>query len=263
MTHNDPRRTPRPAGLAGPRVLWIVGAMVIAAIAVHQFTDKPAAQAPPPRKPLAKLNAKDLQEQSAVGGVLAGAKAGKDEIAAIRKGLLPSHVAFTASGEPMAEPRVEKTDHGYRVVGAWSERPYVLPRDEAEAKADALAVARDRLAKELDGMAPAVEELAVRTEKPTPEMQKKWTDNKLEPNREWVVVDVQTSDEAVRAERGKQRFGKIGFWVGVAFLNLLAAYAFLRLDMWTRGYLTTALGVGMIALLVGGVLLVLFAGVRG
>jgi hypothetical protein len=65
---------------------------------------------------------------------------------------------------------------------------------------------------------------------------------------------VQTSEEAIRKERAKARFGQIGFWVGAGFLTLIVGYGFLRLDMWTKGYITTALGVLAVLLLGGGIL---------
>jgi hypothetical protein len=263
MNHTNYRRDrdPRPpAKPTGARVFWIVGAMVLAAIAVSQLADKPSAQAPPPKKPMAKLNPSDMQERATMYGILEAAKVGKDELAARQKGQLPHLANWTDGGEPANEMRVEKTDRGYKVVGAWSENPYVLPQDEDEAKADAVRVATQKLTEELNGLTPAVEVVTVRTEKPTAEMQKKWKDGGVEANRGWVVVDVQTSEEAVRHERMKGRFGKVGFWAGVAFLNLFALYAFLRLDMWTRGYLTTFLGVGIVALVVGTVLFLVRSG---
>ena len=72
--------------------------------------------------------------------------------------------------------------------------------------------------------------------------------------RGWAVVDVQTSEQAIRAERSKVRFHQIGFWVGAGFLILLTGYGFLRLDAWTKGYLTTALGVVAVLLVGGGIL---------
>jgi hypothetical protein len=265
MNHADLRRNrdPRPpAKSTGAKVFWIIGAMVLAAIAVSQFSDKPSVTAPPPRKPMARLNPHDMQERSAIYGILEAAKAGKEELAARQRAQQANQVNWTTVGEPTGEVRVEKTDRGYKVFGARSENAYLL-QDIDQAKAEALGVAKAKLAGELNGLAPEVEEIAVRKETPSEELKQEWKRSGVDPERVWVVVDVQTSEEAVRKERAKVRFGKVGFWVGVAFLNLFALYAFLRLDMWTRGYLTTFLGIGIVALLVGGVLFLVRAGWGG
>lgn len=256
MNRYDRPRDPREPKKKDRHVVWVVVALVVAAVAVVRISDRPSAQPPRAVRPLASLRAKDLQEQAVEQAILGGARAGKEAIVAQRAAALNAQIGLTDAGDTLApEPRLEKTDRGYRVLGAWSEKPYVLPRDEEEAKADALAVARARLAQELRGLTPALEVIGEpRTVEPSAEAKEKLAKQGLESGRRWVVVDVQTSDEAIRAERGKQRFGSIALWVGVAFLTLLTGYGFLRLDMWTKGYLTTSLVV-LAVLVLGGLLL--------
>lgn len=260
MNRNDRRRNDRDRPLGGPsaegratnrRVLWIVLAMVFAGIFVARFSDKAAVQPPPPKKTLASLKPRELQDQAAVYGILEGAKAGKEAVAAAKSGVPVNAVVHTTDVGP-SEPKVEKTTRGYRVLGAWSENPYVYPRDQTEAEEDAVRVATLRLSEELNGLTPVVEVTGTRVEQPSEQVRSVWKANGLDPDRKWVVVDVQTSEDAIRVERSKQRFGQVGFWVGATFLVLLCGYGFLRLDMWTKGYLTLALAAVALLLVVGG-----------
>lgn len=253
-THRD-ACAPKKGG--GKMVFWLFVGLGVAFLVSFRLADRPSAQPPRAVKPLASLSAKNLQEQAVEQAILGGARAGKEALVAERAAALNAQIGLTDTGDTLApEPRLEKTDRGYRVLGAWSERPYVLPRDEEEAKADALAVARGRLAQELGGLTPAMEVIGEpRTVEPSEEAKATLAKQGLESSRKWVVVDVQTSDDAIRAERGKQRFGKIALWVGVAFLTLLTGYGFLRLDMWTKGYLTTSLVVIAVVVLTGGITL--------
>jgi hypothetical protein len=250
------RRESRATGTgAGKRVFWLFLGLGVAFFVLFRVADKPSASAPRPVRKLAELKPISMQEQVTEQGILGGAKVIHESRQAAR---LVNVVVPAANGGGLlpAEPRLEKTERGYRVLGARSENPYVWPRDEAEAKADALRVAKARLAIELNGMTPELEEIAVRREVPSEEVKKLWEDQRLETDRVWVVVDVQTSEDSIRKERAKARFGQIGFWVGAAFLVLLTGYGFLRLDQWTKGYLTTALFV-IAVLVVGGAIVTL------
>lgn len=236
-------------------------AMAIGAASITQFSRKPSAQPPRVAKPLSTLKPRDLQEQVAEQGILGGMRAGKEVLAAAKNSKTAVLIATIQKGEPIQnEPQVERTDHGYRVTGAWSQRLYVLPQDEEAAKEDARHVALARLSEELGGLEPAVEESGFRVVKPSPDQQKLLAANDEDgANRAWVVLDVQTSDEAIRAERSKARFGQIALWVGASFLVLLVGYGFLRLDLLTKGYLTTMLAV-IAALIVGGIIVVTVVG---
>lgn len=261
MNRNDYRRTrdrrAEKSG-AGRRVFWLVVGMAVAAVVVARMSDRPDVAAPRPVRPLASLKPSQMEAQVAEQGVLGGAKVVHVVQVAAKQAAESTRVSWTNSGELVTgELRVEKTHRGYRVSGVTSEKPYVWPRDADEAKADALRVAAERMAEELNGLTPELEVIGdVRQERPSPEVQKLWQESGLEADRVWVVMDVQASEESVRAERTKQRFGQIGFWVGAAFLVLLVGYGFLRLDLWTKGYLTTALGV-IALLLVGGAIVMM------
>ena len=85
------------------------------------------------------------------------------------------------------------------------------------------------------------------------ETKKAWAKEGLDDGRGWVEIDAKVSHDTLRKERAKGRTAEVGFWFGTAFLVLLGGYGFLRLDMWTKGYLTLVLGLVVGAAAVGGV----------
>jgi hypothetical protein len=245
----------RKRGLAA-KVFGIILVVGIAGFAVSRFTAKPDVQPLPPKKPLAGLKAKELQQQASQYGIEGGARAGMDRLAADER-INKQITAGDASAVP--EPTVEYKDSGYVVKGVRSENPYVLPRDRKQAVDDALAVARRALT-EKAGVPPGNWSLAfdpdnekdrvrVREIIPTKEVRDEWVKNGLEADRGWVEIDeVTLTHDSLRQERAKGRTAEAGFWFGTAFLVLLAGYGFLRLDLWTKGYLTLVL-----ALIIGAV----------
>lgn len=262
--HRDERnrRDSRAGGTgAGKKVFWLFLGLGVAFFVSFRFAEKSAPSAPRPVRAMAGMKPSQLQEQATEQGILGGAKVVHEaQVAAARASV--AQVSATLPNAPPHEkavrtaPRLEKTDRGYRVMGAWSEDVYVWPRDEDKAKADALSVAKARLAEELKGLQPEVELIGEpRFERLSKEAQEQLAEVGIDSDRGWVVVDVQTSEDMIRKERAKIRFGQIGLWVGVGFLALLTAYGFLRLDMWTKGYLTTTLVVVAVLILVGGVII--------
>jgi hypothetical protein len=152
----------------------------------------------------------------------------------------------------LSEPEVVPTLNGYVVRGVRSENPYVLPRDRRQAVDDALAVARRTLIEK--GVPPGNWSLTfdpdnekdrqkVRDITPTQEVRDAWEASGLGSDRGWVEIEeVTLTHDSLRQERAKGRTAEAGFWFGTAFLVLLAGYGFLRLDLWTKGYLTLVLG---------------------
>jgi hypothetical protein len=76
-------------------------------------------------------------------------------------------------------------------------------------------------------------------------------------DRVFVRLDIEVSEDQVRQLRAGERVGT-GFQYGaVVFAALLAIYGFLRLDAWTKGYLTSWLAIGAVALVAVALLAVL------
>jgi hypothetical protein len=237
-------------GLAA-KVFGIILVVGIAGFAVSRFASKTADVQPlPPKKPLAGLKAKELQQQASQYGIEGGARAGMDRLAADER-INKQITAGDAAAVP--EPKVVTTNSGYVVRGVRSENPYVLPRDRRQAVDDALAVARQTLI-EKGGVPPGKWSLAfdpdsekdrvkVREITPTKEVKDRWVESGLEADRGWVEIEeVTLTHDSLRQERATGRTAEAGFWFGTVFLVLLAGYGFLRLDLWTKGYLTLVLG---------------------
>ena len=133
---------------------------------------------------------------------------------------------------------------------------------EAEADADALAQARDAIERKLGELDPPVryrpsaaevkaefirkDSRAVRA--PDADRQKLFAKEGLVGNFVFVEYDVEVSAEQVRELRSQERAGAglrvLGMLVAVA----LTGFLFLRADEWTRGYLTSWLALGAVAL---------------
>lgn len=228
------------------KVFWIAVILGMAGFAVSRFAAKSDVQPLPPKKPLAGLKAKELQEQATLYGIEGGARAGMDRLAADKR-------INAGDAAALSEPEVVPTLNGYVVRGVRSENPYVLPRDRRQGVDDALAVARRTLT-EKAGVPPGNWSLAfdpdnekdrqkVRDITPTQEVRDAWEASGLGSDRGWVEIEeVTLTHDSLRQERAKGRTAEAGFWFGTAFLVLLAGYGFLRLDLWTKGYLTLVLG---------------------
>lgn len=257
----DGRRDAAPAagskrGLVA-KVFWIAVVVGVAGVTVSQFAHRPADPQPLPKKqPLAGLKAKDLQQQATEWGIEGGAVAGKKAVASDRR---------INAGDTPSEPEVVQTANGFVVKGVRSENPYVLPQDRKKAIDDALTVARHTLIEkgyvapgnwsftfdpDTDRDRPKVHDVP-----PTDDVRKKWEESRLGTDRGWVEIEeVTLTHDTLRQERAKGRTAEAGFWFGTVFFALLAVYGFLRLDMWTKGYLTLVLGLVVGAVTVAAIL---------
>ena len=82
---------------------------------------------------------------------------------------------------------------------------------------------------------------------PTAEDKAEMKTKGVDTNQRWVTIDVELTEEHVQKLRAGERVNS-GMQVGgIAFAMLLAAYGFLRLDAWTKGYLTMWLAIGAVA----------------
>lgn len=252
---------------AGKRVFWILVVGLIAAAVISTSTgprrkDRAITPAPAPAA-MRSMSARTLQAYASDNAVLGGAAAGQREVAALRQAekavptvpvnvvvepVAPAAPAAPAPGKPTPAIR-------FRVR---SEAPHA---SKEQALADALTVARLKLAEQLVTLDPPVRALPtveqVRAEyirpesvtvvQPKPEDRAEWKARGLEENRVWVDVDVEVADDQVRQLRSESRLERIGVLAGGAFVLALGLFAFLRLDAWTKGYLTTVIGVGVAA----------------
>jgi len=125
-----------------------------------------------------------------------------------------------------------------------------------EADEDAIEQARLRIVEKLTAMKPpirqmppltAVREQYVRKEsrvvrKPNEVEQSVIDQAGLEPNQVYVEYTVEVSDSQVRQLRMHDRLVDALRVVGGLFIVALAGFLFLRADDWSRGYLTSWLG---------------------
>lgn len=242
---------------------------------------------PPPPQAIARMPSHRLQDYAAENAIVLGAQAGDKALVSLRgerDHTVPVSVSNDRPGENSRPGANERPDANPRVPvatldrGADSEKPRSAApairlqrvrstdphptRDRA--MTDALAVARDRLVLELRLQEPPITAVPtldqiradyVRPDSiveihPTPEQRADWTSASLEPNRVWIELDVEVSDEQLRHLRAADRFDLAGLGVGAVLIVVLALHGFLRLDAWTKGYLTWGLAIAAAA--VGG-----------
>lgn len=249
----DPRKPAR-KGPAGKVIVMLVLVGVVGMVVSRAGCNASVQQAHslPAKKSLAKLRPAELQQQTAEYGIEGGAAAGMKVINASKQ-------IATGPADDAPEPEVKTTRDGFVVTKVRSTSPHVLPRDREQAVEEAKAEARRLLVEQ--GKVPPGEwkltfdPLKVRDIPPDEKVKEAWDKGGLGTDRGWVEIDeVTLSSDTIRAERAKDRTAQAGFWFGTAFLGLLAAYGFLRLDMWTKGYLTLVLGVVVGAIVVAAVI---------
>lgn len=256
--HNDRHRLRdlrddrRPA--AAPRaakkglVAKVIGILAVVAVA-GLFVGRPGcrgdvqqANTLPPKKPLAGLKARELQQQTAEYGIAGGVADGMKVVNAAKK-------ADALTDEP-AEPTVTQTDGGFVVSKVRSSRARTLSNTDSreEAIKEALGKAR-RVLVDQDKVPPGEWKMTydpakVRELPPDEAEMNAWVALKQDTSRRYLEIDeVTLTHDTLRHERAEARTAQAGFWFGTAFLGLLAVYGFLRLDVWTKGYLTLILGV--------------------
>lgn len=269
---------------AGKRVFWILVVGLIVAAVVSVSTDsrrKPARVSPPPMsEPMARMTAKQLQAHASANAVLGGATAGQREIAAHRQAedaipqaapTVPVNVVVDAPPaavavvpEPSGKPKP--------AIRIRSRSENVYPSKE-KALADALVGARIKLAEQLANLDPPIHTRPtidqIRAEYLRPEsvteipasadLKKDLAANNLDPNSVFVEVEVEVTDDQVRQLRSVGRLEKTGVVAAGAFVLALGLFGFLRLDAWTKGYLTTVIGIGVAAAVAGAMALLIVA----
>lgn len=243
---------------------------------------------PPPPESLSRMSSGRLQEYATDSGVAGGALAAQRAMAQQLPEQLPlpnqKAVVVPVSiqvGEPATIPQNTVTT---TVLVRSAEQPPTPtpapaikitrirsgnPASREKALLDAVELARLRIVEQLHQLEPPVYTYptveTVRTEylrpdsirevQPTAEDKANWAAAKLDPNRVWVEIDVELSAEQVRHLRSEERVRSGGIYAIALFLGVLGLFTFLRLDSWTKGYLTLALGIGTAVVVGGGIAL--------
>jgi hypothetical protein len=227
-----------------------------------------------------------LQTYAADKGVLGGAAAAQKELAAAHPAppgapdlnrTVPVNANLSRDrGHAEAVAVVSDRPGGESVPGSQTPairlhvRSHGAHTSKEQALNDAVIVAQEQIKEALKSLDPPVnvkpswekvryqylKPESVKEVQPSEADKDAWKAANLDTSRVWVDIDVEVSEDQVRELRADHRVGTAG-WVGaVGFLLVLALYGFLRLDAWTRGYLTTGLAVG-IAVAVGAAVVLL------
>jgi hypothetical protein len=158
--------------------------------------------------------------------------------------------------EKVAAARVAGSQPAIKLPAVRSSKPHPT---KDQALADALAVARIELMKQLEALDPPIHarpSMATMKseyvkgdvrELPLSDEKNLVKQSKLNPNVRYVEIDLELTEHQVQQLRATERVTTAFRVGGVLFALIAAAYAFLRLDQWTKGYLTTWLGVGAAA----------------
>jgi len=267
---------------AGKRVFWIlvVGLIVAAVISTSTGSNRRRTHSvsPPPQPTSMKdLSPRRLQTYAAENAVLGGATAGQREYAALRQAEKVETVTLPVNAvvepEGVVVPPAPESNGRHQPAVKFRVRSEAPHASKEKALNDALAVARLKLAEKLAAFDPPIRTLPtveqVRNEyirpesvtevQPKAEDKAAWEAAKLDTNRVWVDVDVELSDDQVRQLRSVGRLEKTGVFAAGAFVLALGLFGFLRLDAWTKGYLTTVIGIGVAAAVVAAMALLVAA----
>ncbi|WP_149110008.1 undecaprenyl-diphosphate phosphatase [Limnoglobus roseus] len=170
--------------------------------------------------------------------------------------------------EKIAAARTVGLQPAVRLPAIRSSKPHT---SKEAALTDALTVARTELMKQLDQLDPPIHARPwlvkmkteyvkgeVRPVPPTDEEKTAIKANGLNPNVYWVEIDLELTEDQVQQLRSTERVTDAFRGGAILFAFLAAIYGFLRLDQWTKGYLTMWLGLAA-GLAVGGVAMLVLA----
>jgi hypothetical protein len=275
--HHHRQICPSRRGGAGKRILHVLAVGVVVAVGVSMFRDRSdrSVATPPRPKPMAGMSPRNLQAHAADNGIAAGAAAARRALAAPavspenetgpgRTVLVKTTVTRNPDPARMAAPDSPRPDSA-----SGKPEPAIALRVRSDgahpsrerAINDALLLAAAQIEKHLAALDPPITANvtadqvradylrpdSIRDIPPTPADKAAWEEQGIDTDRLWVEIDVEVSEDQVRQLRAEQRLGSAGMVGAVAFVLVLAVYGFLRLDAWTRGYLTGSLAVGIAA----------------
>jgi hypothetical protein len=258
-------------GGAGKRILYILAVGIVVAASVSVFRGRSDRYVSPPPTPakLSGMSASKLQGYAAESAIVAGAAAAEKELASLPPHAdptrtFPVNVAVPPTPEPVAVTSRRTADQS-----PGKPKPAIKTRVRSDklytsremALNDALVKAGLDIQTQLRELDPPIEARPswdkVRREYlrpesvtyPTPSEADKEALAKagLDPNGQWAEIEVELTDDDIRDLRSEQRLGTGGVVAGVVFVLVLALFGFLRLDAWTKGYLTGGLAVAVVA----------------
>lgn len=264
------RRTGRPILLAA------VAAAVALAGCEARYAPTPVTVRPIDPK---KASARELRDHAALSGVIAGADAGHRMIVAVTPPVPPVPPVHPLPPVPPAGPAdarkvvVTKVE----VSRGPSARPPAIKftvrsekpcKTEPEALANALETARIELMKKLQQLDPPVVVYPTRTQMrneflkkhqkvdPPDDVKAELEKSGVGGNRVYVEADIEVSQDQVQRLRAGERVNAAFKVAALLFALALAAHGFLRLDAWSKGYLTVWLAAGAVVLVAVAVLAV-------
>lgn len=264
--HYRDQKPEKPKGGRGQnlRFLVVLGIGLAAVLLISRVDTRPdrAVTAPGPVK-LARLGNRSLHETSELNGIEGGAKVGQSALVQSNKAKFGTaenpqggNVFVTAPlvSNPSVEVTVTKTDDQHpkaaiRIVGIRSEKAYTNREDAVQ---DAHRTARLRLAEVLQSLDPPIQVLpsdeqiasdyiaanSAKDVQASQEIKDAWKAGHLDPNRQWVTVDLEVSESQLRTLRGKQRLIELGWILGGIAGVLGLGYGALRADAAVKNYFT-------------------------
>lgn len=176
--------------------------------------------------------------------------------------VVPSPPKFVLTSVTPEAPKPVKPLPLIRVAGVKSRSPQTTPE---KALTDALEAARDEIMHKLRALDPPVyakpslakvrseylKKDSIVEEHPTEAVKAEWKANKLDTNRSWVIIDCELTEKQVQRLRANDRVNDGLRGAGLVMVLCIAAYGFLRVDAWTKGYLTIWLAVAATLLVLG------------
>ena len=252
---------------AGKRIFGILAVGAIAAVAVSLFTAGSKSRvtpAPVPAK-MAGMRAKELQAHASYNGIVAGAEAAQNALA-VREAkddptFNPNPTVPVSIRAPQApQPITPDPSRTGKVNPAIKLSVQNANPEASREKAvnEALFVAQKQIADHLRNLDPPIEEtpsietirgeylrsdtVAIKqvTDKGLIE---EWKAANVESNRMYAHIDIEVSEDQIRKLRAGQRLESAGWLAALAFALVASLFGFLRVDGWTKGYLTTGLAV--------------------
>lgn len=264
----------------------------VAALTGVQSNRGRSISAPPPPQNMTRMSAARLTEYATDNGVVGGAKAALKALEQKAKAELVQPNATIQSVPPATPPTpppppskttssdtvvnmsfhigpdlaAAKPQPAIRLTGLKSGSPQTT---KESALNDALLVAQARLVERFARLDPplnATPSLELIREhyliqdkvaevRPTSTDREAWQKAGLDPDRFWVTVDVEVSENQVRQLRGDHRLASQAPLFLLPLILSGGLYGFLRLDAWTKGHLTGWLLTGVGGLVLAGVAL--------
>ena len=249
---------------AGKRIFGILAVGAIAAVAVSLFTagSRPRVTPAPVPEKMAGMSAKRLQAHASDNGIVAGASAAQNALASKDSKDDPTLNPNPTVPVSIKTPQTITPDpaHAGKANPALklSVRNATPEASREKAVNEALLVAQKQIVDHLRNLDPPIEETPsietirseyLRSDKVAitqvtdKNLIAEWEAAKVESNRMYAHIDIEVSEDQIRKLRAGERLESAGWIAALAFALVASLFGFLRVDGWTKGYLTTALAV--------------------